>query len=333
MVERIAVVVPTIREESITRFLAEWSDEFAAYPDLRIFVVEDNPERSFAIRGDRVVHVAWDDIDRELGTSGWIIPRRTDGVRSFGYYQAYRWGADILINLDDDCYPVRKDGYLLGAFRQNLGRRVSTAWFNTLAGRVANHAGLYPRGLPYAARDVPVVLCHGLWCNIPDFDARTQLANPAVRVDIVEAEAAPVPAGVFFPMCGMNVAVRREVIPAFYFPLMGQDREGNAWGYHRFADIWCGIFVKKIIDHLGKAAVSGQPVVFHDRASNAEKNLALEARGLAMNEVLPGEVANIKLTGETFRECYVELAQKLPVLDDYFGRLKTAMTVWADLFE
>lgn len=331
---KIGLVVPTIREECILRFLKEWKKEFDARQDLVIFVVEDNPTKTFKIDDPKVVHLSWEDIDADLGEKSWIIPRRTDCVRSYGYYKAYQDGVDILITMDDDCYPGQETPYLIQSFIDNLNSPVAVGWFNTLSGRIKNYKDvLYPRGVPYKdTRDCQPVLCHGLWEYIPDFDGKTQLKMPDFRIQLYDAGAAPVPRGIFFPMCGMNVAVRREAIPAFYFLLMGQDKNGAAWGMHRFGDIWCGIFIKKIIDHLGVAAISGQPVIHHDRASNAEKNFQLESYGMEINEWLHREVEVVKLTGRTFKECYAELADRLPIKHEYFSKLKSAMKIWAELF-
>ena len=47
---RAAVVVPTIRESSILEFLAAWETEFSEH---QVIVVEDNPERTFQISGEK----------------------------------------------------------------------------------------------------------------------------------------------------------------------------------------------------------------------------------------------------------------------------------------
>ena len=38
------------------------------------------------------------------------------------------------------------------------------------------------------------------------------------------------------------------------------------------------------------------------------------------------------LTKETARDCYKELAEKLPMSGEYWDRLRRAMTIWAELF-
>lgn len=329
--ERLAIVVPTIRENCIRDFLAQWKNEFDTWPNRAIFVVEDNPTKTFRMRDKSITHLAWDDIDRELGQHSWIIPRRTDCVRSFGYYKAFTDGADIIITLDDDCYPLGAEPYLIQTFVNNLNGTAHNRWLNTLHGRLAGYtAPLFPRGYPYTR--VPVVLSHGLWAHIPDLDGKTQLANPDLHIEITHYPASPVPHGSFFPMCGMNLAFRREILPALYFLLMGQDRDGKRWGYDRFGDIWAGVFAKKIIDHLNYTVLTGQPVIHHSRASRAEHNAILETPGLEVNEWLWREVAAMTLSASTPRDCYRELAEKLPARSPYFVSLKKAMRIWVELF-
>lgn len=66
--------------------------------------MEDNPERSFALPSD-VRHVSWKEIDADLGKDAWIVPRRTDAVRNYGFLLAAREKPDMIVTLDDDCYP------------------------------------------------------------------------------------------------------------------------------------------------------------------------------------------------------------------------------------
>lgn len=117
-----------------------------------------------------------------------------------------------------------------------------------------------------------------------------------------------------------------------YFLLMGQDEEGKRFDYDRFGDIWCGIFAKKIADHLGYRISSGKPVIYHARASNKYKNLVKEARGIEINEFLWQDIFEIKLTKTTIKDCYIELAQKMPKYSPYWKKLSKAMIIWANLF-
>ncbi len=315
---KITIVVPTIRQESIRQFLQKWGREFE---DHTVLIVEDNPERTFDIAGQNVLHFCWEDIEKELGKDSWIIPRRTDCVRSFGYFKAHQLGADVIITLDDDCYPLPGNSFVKKHVEALTTQAHSDAWIST-------GNGVLPRGIPYRnlQRSVECVINHGLWTNVPDFDAVTQLVNSRLNLKF-EPISQVVPKGMYFPMCGMNLAFKREVVPAMYFLLMGKD-----WPFDRFGDIWAGIFVKKICDHLGYGVKSGDPLIEHQRASNVWANLRKELPGYEVNETLWQAVDAVVLTRETFRECYRELAQKLPMDGDYWDSLKRAMTIWSELF-
>ncbi len=313
---KVFIVVPTIRENCITDFLSAWQSEFK---DLTVIVVEDNPQKTFNIKHYNVLHYCWLDIDNELGENSWIIPRRTDCVRSFGYYKAYKLGADIIITLDDDCYPV--NGNFVKTHINRLTTGNENAWVSSLE-------NLIPRGVPYynLNRINECVLNHGLWEGIADYDAITQLTIERQKNEPVWIDKT-IPVGKYFPMCGMNISWKRELTPAMYFLLMGRDYE-----FDRFGDIWCGIISKKIIDHLGYAVNSGSPAILHKRASNVWQNLKKELPGLPVNEEFWTVVDNIKITSDSFKGCYLEIAENLEMEGEYWAKLKTAMKIWANLF-
>lgn len=310
------IVVPTIRELSIEKFLEEWEDEFR---DSKIIIVEDNPEKSFDLNHPNVDHYAWEDIERDLGEDAWIIPRRTDCIRSFGYWKAYQEQPDLILTLDDDCYPHDQDFIANHVERLSVG--LDSAWIKTGSGPIT-------RGFPYfnTARQGRCVLNHGMWTKVPDYDAPTQLAVSRLSRTF-EPTQQTIPKGKYFPMCGMNVALRPEIVPAFYFLLMGA-----GYDYDRMGDIWAGIFVKKICDHLDFAVNSGTPLVEHSRASNVWSNLRKEAPTLPVNEDLWLAVDKVVLTNTTIKACYQELAEGLEMEGEYWEKLRRAMLIWAELF-
>lgn len=169
----------------------------------------------------------------------------------------------------------------------------------------------------------------GLWANVPDLDGNTQKENPEVRLSRQEFNFALAP-GQFAPISSMNMAFKKEVIPALYFLLMG-----SAWGFDRFDDIWSGIFVKRICDHLDFSISGGSPFIWHDRASNPDTNIQKEATGLIVNELLWKDVEKMKFKGDNFKDCYLELAEQLSDYDvnkEYWPKLREAMKLWANLF-
>lgn len=314
-----AIVIPTIREESFKRWVSEWKDKIG---DAVVYVVEDNPTRTFNIEGlNNFNHYCYEDIERDLGHNSWIIPRKTDCIRSYGYLKAYWEGADYIITLDDDCYPEIDTPDLIGSHIKALSEKRSR-WTNTLTKTKV-------RGVPFFNKgEVPVVISHGLWKNVADFDAVTQLNRSDWFVGDDEYLDKCIPWGTYYSMCGMNLAWRREVTPGMYFLLMGKE-----YGIDRFGDIWAGILTKKIADHLKVAVHSGYPYIWHDRASNVFTNLEKEARGIKLNEEFWQAVDNVELHCHTWKDCYSQLALDLDLHGEYFDKLKEAMKIWTIQFE
>ncbi len=322
---KISLVIPTIRNLD---FLKAWKKELTG---VDIIICEDRPEKTLDVpqMGKTIQHYSWAEIDADLGKDSWIVPRRVSGIRNYGFLKAFQKKAQIIITLDDDCYPV-KNHSLVSQHQQNLALKVPFKWTNTYP----DSRHLYTRGMPYLNRqEAPVMLSHGLWTHVLDHDGPTHLQNLEFRAKFAEHFLQIIPAGSYFPMCSMNLAFRAEITPLMYFPLMGTDITGQKWGYDRFDDIWAGIFAKKILDHLGYGVVNGAPFVEHRKASDPFSNLKKEAAGIEMNEQLWQAADQVTLKATTPSSCYRELAIniKLPS-SDYFQHLTKAMQIWADFF-
>src|SRR3989344_118078 len=323
--KKIAVIIPTIRNLD---FLKAWGNEFK---DCIGIIVEDHKNKEIETPNKffkKVYHYTWKDIDEELGKNSWIISRKNAGIRSYGFLKAYQLKTDITITIDDDCYPIKNSDFIKKHI-DNLSLFAPQDWFLTYP----NKKYMYTRGIPYSIRDkYEVVISHGLWTNVLDFDAPTQLVNFNLTIpdsfDFLEF----IPKDYFFPMCSMNLAFKTKIAPIMYFPLMGYDPKGNHWGYDRFDDIWAGIFAKKIIDHLGFAVVNGSPFVEHKKASDPFKNLQKEAKGIEINESLYKAVQKVRLHAKDIKSCYSELTEKVQFpKEEYFEKLKNAMKIWIKL--
>lgn len=312
-----AIVVPTIRPECLREFLQAWRAQFASH---HILIVEDHPEPSFRVPDGNVRHFSWAEIDAEFGAQSWIFPRQTDGIRSYGFYKAWQLQPDMIVTLDDDCFPL-SDHFLEDHFRQLEQPAVSPGWVST-------GTGATPRGVPYDAveRECECVLNHGLWTNIPDLDAITVLANKRRPEEFARVNQT-VPKGMYFPMCGMNVAWKPEFTPAMYFLLMGRN-----WPYDRWGDIWCGILAKKVCDHLHLGVKSGEPAIEHRKKSDQWANLARESSGYKVNETFWQAVDSIVLSAGDIQGAYKQIAELLPLEGEYWSQLRQAMRLWAEIF-
>ncbi len=308
------LVVPTIREHSIKDFLDAWKN----YSDWdEIIIVEDNPEKTFKI--DVEHHYSWKEIQETLKENAWIISRRDSAIRSFGFLMAYLKGADFIFSLDDDCYPTTSG--FCSKHIENM--ESSPKWSESIL-------GMRTRGLPYKNLGTlnNVVLNMGLWKGVPDLDSIQSLSH-GISNDFKPPQINRImPNGQYFPLCGMNFGFKKEIAVLSLFAPMGENSP-----YHRFDDIWFGIILKKICDHLNLLVSCGQPIVHHKRASDPFVNLVREAPGIAANEEFWKIIDSIQLTQTTPKNCLLELATVLESKEDaYLSGYGKSLRVWASYF-
>jgi len=259
-----------------------------------------------------------------------VIPERCHAETSFGFLVAYEEDANVIIELDDDTFPVNGHN-LIREHLENLfniqGVKVSSKckWYNTIENLIMEpQLFIFPRGHPYSpeARErtyvwigdggSQCVLNMGLWLGHPDLDAMTILYYGGLdgRGEIcskgLKRNKIIVDYGTYFAVCSMNTSFLPRIIPAFYQLYM------NCMGIDRFDDIWSGIFLKKITDHLGDGVSLGSPPIYHNkRPRNVFRDLKKELEGMAINEFLWRIVDSIELTGENYYDCYRELIDGL----------------------
>ncbi|GLJ17434.1 hypothetical protein SUGI_0303390 [Cryptomeria japonica] len=154
----------------------------------------------------------------------------------------------------------------------------------------------------------PTVVSHGLWFNIPDYDAPTQLIKPREHNTRFVDLFLTIPKGTLFPMCGMNLAFDR----------------------------WC---VKVICGHLGLGVKTGLPYISHSKASNPFVNLKKEYKGIFWQEEKIPFFQSTTLPKECtiVQKCYIELSKKvknkLSKVDPYFQKLGDAMVTWIEAWD
>jgi reversibly glycosylated polypeptide/UDP-arabinopyranose mutase len=254
---KIALVIPTIR--NLNSFSEAWTDLIIKHK-ADVIAVYDGEEPYALVRGRKYFP------EEILGDDADLIYNLNDGVRNFGFVMAAHLGYDIVISLDDDVIP---DGDTIQDHINALSQNWPITWFST--------ADEYMRGFPYNVRqEAPCWVSHGVWKGVPDLDGPSQLIFGPHEVKFPKC---PVPKGILFPFCAMNFAIRKEALAYIYQAPMGKEV-----GLDRFADIWGGVELKKDMDTLGKAVVTGFASVTHLRASNVYKNLQKEAKGIELND-------------------------------------------------
>jgi len=342
MTHDVCVVVPTVRDHT---FLADYFDNARAGGfDLdRLFVVVvtedfcDAAAMAAFLDDEGVAGRVFDETSRRewfdeggLAEFADLIPAASHAQTSFGLL--YLWAGDFEygVFLDDDTRP-HPDVDFFGRHLANLDYEgdlptVSSDahWANVLYQNADRH-GLYPRGYPYSAMDETVtveaaraddvVVSQGLWTDVPDLDAARILADGdldglssrRLSRDDYDGTFATAP-GNYLTLCSMNLAFRREVVPAFYQLPM----DDNPWGVGRFDDIWSGVFLKRACDLLGKQVLSGYPLCVHEKAPRSTfSDLSAEAPALELNEHLWRIVDDEGDGAETYAEAYAAMADRL----------------------
>jgi hypothetical protein len=313
----VCVVVPTVRNPDAVRAYVENAREHGFETDrLHVVLVTENfcdvarmremlDELGVAGRVfDASARAEWFEA-QGIEEYAHLVPAESHAQTSFGLL--YLWANDFEygVFVDDDTAPL-PDVDFFGTHLANLEyegelEAVSSdeRWVNVLYQSAADH-GLYPRGYPYSAMDETVeterirvedvVASQGLWTNVPDLDAvrilmdgdlKGQASTRTTREDYGEDFVAA--RGQYLTISSMNLAFRREAIPAFYQLPM----DDNPWDVGRFDDIWSGVFLKRAADLLGKQVHNGSPLCRHDKAPRSTfDDLTNEAPGLELNEHL-----------------------------------------------
>ncbi|MBV0903076.1 alpha-1 4-glucan-protein synthase [Haloarcula salina] len=342
MTPDICVMVPTIRNHECMRTYFQNARDHGFDLD-RLFVVlitedfcdTDAMERMLDEEG--VDGAVFDESDREawfadhgIGEYAHLIPEASHAQTSFGLL--YLWANDFEFGvfIDDDTLP-HEDVDFFGTHMTNLAYegeietvRSDEQWVNVLYQNEDEH-GLYPRGYPYAAMDESVeteatevddvVASQGLWTNVPDLDAvrilmdgdlqgqaQTRTTAEDFGEDFVAAE------GQYLTVCSMNLAFRREVVPAFYQLPM----DDNEWDVGRFDDIWSGVFLKRACDVLGKQIYNGDPLCEHNKAPRSTfSDLTNEVHGLELNEHVWEIVDEAGEDADSYAEVFEAIASAL----------------------
>jgi hypothetical protein len=337
----ICVVVPTIRNHDAMRTYFDNARDHGFDLD-RLYVVlvtEDfcNTASMQAMLDDEgVAGAVFDGRAREqwfeeqgLSEYTHLIPAKSHAQTSFGLL--YLWANEQFeygFFIDDDTRPDPDDDFF-GTHLQNLGYDGEVTaidsdeqWVNVLH---ETDSGLYPRGYPYAAMDENVdrdsasvddiVASQGLWTNVPDLDAVRILMDgdldgqAQTRTEAEDFEEDFVAAkGNYLTVCSMNLAFKREIVPAFYQMPM----DDNEWDVGRFDDIWSGVFLKRACDVLNKQIYNGGPLCRHDKAPRSTfDDLQNEVAGLELNEHLWEIVDDVGENEPSFAAVFRAIADEL----------------------
>ena len=299
---KLGIVIPTNRPE---RVIGGWWDAWQ-FQDVAVYLVHDAPEPWPALLNLAAWHLSWRDIARWFPEEPELISRRSDAVRCIGFLEAYHDGCDVVITFDDDVAPNSSN--VLNTIQDLLTEgHPDEAWLNAAP-------GAHARGVPFRHRDRqwPVAAIACLPSGDADLSAVGRLAHGETAAALPGVGV--VPPGRYMPLSSLCLAITREFLPLWYFPPQGQE-------FDRWGDIWAGLLIVRVAEHLRHAILWTSGNVAHTCASDPFVGLIAEAGGYAQNEYFWRQLDSLALTGSTPMDCAREIADWMQCIPDPYLRL------------
>lgn len=336
MDNEVDIVIGALHSD-LTTFMNEWRPVFSRF---HLIIVKD-PDLSGEIQipeGFNVDVYTRSDIDRVVGSSTSVLFSGYS-CRYFGYLMSRK---KYVISIDDDCIPAKdNEGSLVDIVAQHITNLTTPAtpfFFNTLYDPYRKGAD-FVRGYPFSLREgVTCALSCGLWLNLADYDAPTQALKPELRNSRYVDAVLTVPVRAMLPLSGINIAFDRELVGPALIPALKLAGEGK-FRWETMEDIWSGMCVKVISDHMGLGVKSGLPYVWRNERGNAMESLKKEWEGVKlMEEVVPFfQAVRLPQSAVTAEDCVVELAktvkEQLGQSYPMFVRAAEAMVEWIKVWK
>lgn len=277
-----------------------------------------------------------------------IIPFNSDNRRNLGYLYAAEKGADEIVVVDDDCFPLSNGFFeahkLLGLTLKCNTIHSRNGWFNPCNMLEFNcDSTIFMRGFPfnkrleatksYFTREPSRVVANvGLWLEKPDVDAATHLLFPKLQSKrLVSTESVVLGKGVYAPINTQNTAFLTEILPCFYFWKLPKD---TGW----FGDVFAGLFARKVMDHMGDTVAYGKPLTIHRRQERDElAQLKRQLPCMMLHEELCRVVPSVELSATSYIDASLELIAKLAVhkfetrwAEKYLRKIDKNFRVWLE---
>lgn len=258
------------------------------------------------------------------------IPYNNDGRRLVGYLKALEDKCQTLIAIDDDNFPTEDDfigGHSLTG-KPWAGELISEdSGFHNICEylKFEPSRSIFPRGFPFKLRgqsnqpkfltspkESVVGLTEGLWLKEPDIDATTWLNGKVVATSYNGPDAFVLDQNTWCPVNTQNTSVVRELIPAYFFVLMGWPVPGGK--IDRYGDIWGGYFFQSLVRGTKYYTAFGRPLVEHRRNPHVYvDDLRYEFWGMILTDWL------VNLLKEQFKPSKENIIDRLEELGEFLG--------------
>lgn len=332
--KEVDIVIGAFRSDFST-FMEEWRPIFSRF---HLIIVKDPDLKDLKIPQGFNVHVYTEsDIAKIVGPSK-VALFSGYSCRYFGYLVSNK---KYIISIDDDCTPAKTNNGdfvdIVAGHITNLKTPATPFFFNTLYDPYQNGSD-FVRGYPFSLRSgVPCAISCGLWLNVADYDAPTQALKPDLKNTRYVDAVLTVPSKAMMPMSGINIAFDRELVGAAVMPALKLVKEGKV-RWETMEDIWCGLVVKVVCDHLQLGVKSGIPYVWRNQKGSAVESLRKEWEGVKLMEEVVPFFETLKLSPEavTVEDCVMEVAaavkERLGPSNAVFSGAADSMVEWVKLW-
>ncbi len=243
-------------------------------PDVRFFVAGDH--RTSKEAGEFCPSVGADYyapfMQEKLGYAcSDLIGWNTIARRNIALLEALKWGAELIISVDDDNVPVGPYFKFFDlAFRQpfnGIEAKPLVGWFDPAS---LSFPQVVQRGFPqhaigraFAPRFVPVTdarvgVAQGMILGDPDTSAVDRISqHPEIHQvsELLRAGIVTDPRETYAPLNSQNIAFIRELAPCFLM----------VPSYGRYDDIYASLVAQRVMRERGFLVHYGQPFVWQQR--------------------------------------------------------------------
>lgn len=261
-------------------------------------------------------------------------PTRHYARKNIGYLLAFREGAEVIVETDDDNIPRQAFG---NARRQQANAPLicNTGWLNVY--RYYSAAPIWPRGLPLdaihdaipelpPASEVNCPIQQGLTDENPDVDAIYRLTS-SLPIRFRRGIRVALGKGSWCPFNSQNTTWFLDAFPLMYLP---------AYCSFRMTDIWRGLVAQRIAWEYGWSMLFHEATMGQERNEhNLMKDFADEIPGYLLNRRIGCCLDSLSLSRSSadiennLRTCYEALVEadimnrrELLLLDAWLKDLK-----------
>ncbi len=218
--------------------------------------------------------------------------------KNIGYLMAMGSGAEIIIDMDDDCIPCE-------SFWNDRKRRCTVpfvkdaGWVNVY--HYFTEEFIWPRGFPlrkvrcsppllesFSVMERDCVIQQCLVNNDPDVDAIYRLLHP-LPMDFTQGNSLALGRGAWCPFNSQNTTWWKDAFPLLYLPISCS---------FRMTDIWRSFVAQRIAWENGWSVGFHGPTVRQERNShNIMDDFAKEVPGYLHNEEICETLSNLPVKG------------------------------------